>query len=413
MRPTVCGGMLTLSSIISVLHYLSRLTSMMAALVTEGTDSLQVALAHLFFNVFGIIIWYPIPVMRNVPIHAARQLGKACRAWRGFPILYIVIMFLVMPLALLAISSLFGSGEKSLVILGGCLIGIFFIFIIWFIWWWNWKQGRWIVGQFFHKRQRKVFAMDTLPYDLKYLQRKIKELQEHTQCEPAATPTLSPDKDPRSALITVADDMELSTRMVEALIAHTGLPEDEDILGPNGEDLGRFVHLEKEPMPPVDMTGWITYQMIVLVVILACVAGIFVWVGHLMARPQTSAVALGAFLAIMVGLFVVYRVLSFFVFGGKQKSIQAYETRQLNKTATAFYLPTMAQMTADINKLAAHTKLPALDTNLAAGYNSVVGSVVSAEGETGKTAAEAPAEAPVGDKAKDVEDDAEDAEVDA
>ena len=28
----------------------------------------QVALCHLFFNIFGIIFWYPIPFMRRVPL---------------------------------------------------------------------------------------------------------------------------------------------------------------------------------------------------------------------------------------------------------------------------------------------------------------------------------------------------------
>merc|ERR1719229_661406 len=45
-------------------------TGLMAALVSNKIDALQVALAHLFFNITGIIIFYPIPFMRKIPLHA-------------------------------------------------------------------------------------------------------------------------------------------------------------------------------------------------------------------------------------------------------------------------------------------------------------------------------------------------------
>merc|ERR1712238_411861 len=51
-------------------------TGIMASLVSSRLEALQVALCHFWFNISGIIIWYPIPVMRNVPLNAARKLGK-------------------------------------------------------------------------------------------------------------------------------------------------------------------------------------------------------------------------------------------------------------------------------------------------------------------------------------------------
>jgi Na+/phosphate symporter len=39
----------------------TTLTGFLAAMVSANTNSLQVALAHLFFNLTGILIWYPIP----------------------------------------------------------------------------------------------------------------------------------------------------------------------------------------------------------------------------------------------------------------------------------------------------------------------------------------------------------------
>ena len=69
----------------------TTVTALLAALVSDKIDSLQVALAHLCFNISGILIWYPIPFMRGIPLGAARSLGRATRIWRGFPVVYVSI----------------------------------------------------------------------------------------------------------------------------------------------------------------------------------------------------------------------------------------------------------------------------------------------------------------------------------
>jgi Na+/Pi-cotransporter len=61
----------------------TTITAIMAALVQFNQKSLQVALAHLFFNITGIVIWYPIPLTRAIPLKMARHCGAATRFWRG------------------------------------------------------------------------------------------------------------------------------------------------------------------------------------------------------------------------------------------------------------------------------------------------------------------------------------------
>merc|ERR1712151_46439 len=75
----------------------TTVTGLLAAGVSESPQALQVALAHLFFNITGIIIWYPVPFMRRIPLAGARTLGKATRLWKGFPLVYIFVTFLVVP----------------------------------------------------------------------------------------------------------------------------------------------------------------------------------------------------------------------------------------------------------------------------------------------------------------------------
>ena len=62
----------------------TTLSSILAALVAKGPNPLQVALAHLFFNITGVLIFYPIPHLRQIPIYIARKLGRLVALWRPF-----------------------------------------------------------------------------------------------------------------------------------------------------------------------------------------------------------------------------------------------------------------------------------------------------------------------------------------
>jgi sodium-dependent phosphate cotransporter len=157
----------------------TTITALLASLVSDSVESLQVALAHLFFNVTGIIIFYPIPFMR-FPLPAARRLGKATRLWRGFPLVYIIVMFFLLPLTLLGISALFEQGSVGFTTLGSVVVFLLGIFIIWFVYYWNRKGGRENCIACMDKRERKSQAMKSLAEDMAYLKNKIAALSEHT-----------------------------------------------------------------------------------------------------------------------------------------------------------------------------------------------------------------------------------------
>ena len=75
----------------------TTMTSMLAALAVMKKESLQIAFVHLFFNIIGILIWFPVPVMRQVPIKAACLLGFYASYWRLVPLIYILTMFVAVP----------------------------------------------------------------------------------------------------------------------------------------------------------------------------------------------------------------------------------------------------------------------------------------------------------------------------
>ena len=81
-------------------------TAILAALAsTSNFDSaLQIALCHLFFNLTGILIFYPVPFMRNIPIKFAKKLGCITAQYRWFAVLYLLFCFFLFPAAIFGLS---------------------------------------------------------------------------------------------------------------------------------------------------------------------------------------------------------------------------------------------------------------------------------------------------------------------
>ncbi|XP_027692415.1 sodium-dependent phosphate transport protein 2B-like [Vombatus ursinus] len=75
-------------------------TAILAALASPGNTlqyAVQIALCHFFFNISGVLLWYPVPCMR-LPIHLARGLGNITATYRWFAIFYLVSCFFLFPL---------------------------------------------------------------------------------------------------------------------------------------------------------------------------------------------------------------------------------------------------------------------------------------------------------------------------
>jgi len=66
--------------------------------------TLQVAYAHLLFNISGILIWYVIWPLRAVPINAAKFLGNTTAEYKWFAPTYLFFAFFLIPLLFFAFS---------------------------------------------------------------------------------------------------------------------------------------------------------------------------------------------------------------------------------------------------------------------------------------------------------------------
>ncbi|XP_036379766.1 sodium-dependent phosphate transport protein 2A-like [Megalops cyprinoides] len=81
-------------------------TAILAALASPGEKlaaSFQVALCHFFFNILGILLWYPVPVTR-LPVTMAKALGERTCRYRWFAVLYLITCFLLLPSLVLGLS---------------------------------------------------------------------------------------------------------------------------------------------------------------------------------------------------------------------------------------------------------------------------------------------------------------------
>eukprot|EP00929_Paragymnodinium_shiwhaense_P020682 TRINITY_DN136_c0_g1_i6.p1 TRINITY_DN136_c0_g1~~TRINITY_DN136_c0_g1_i6.p1 ORF type:complete len:625 (+),score=153.57 TRINITY_DN136_c0_g1_i6:76-1950(+) len=129
-------------------------TALIASLVSLKFDAVQIALCHLLFNITGILIWFPVPQMRQLPLKAARLLGLYASYYVAFPAVYIIIMFAVVPGVCLLISAIYGAS-----IAGGVLVtlaGLAGLAAFEYLWWVGHPKGEALCYKVLSKEQREA-----------------------------------------------------------------------------------------------------------------------------------------------------------------------------------------------------------------------------------------------------------------
>jgi len=76
----------------------TTITALLAALAASRPEALTVGLAHTVFNVAGIFLLFVIPIFRDVPVRAAERLADVAVERRTMAVLYVVVVFVVLPL---------------------------------------------------------------------------------------------------------------------------------------------------------------------------------------------------------------------------------------------------------------------------------------------------------------------------
>lgn len=105
--PLVAAGVLTLSNAFPVTlgaNVGTTITALLASVAAESPAALTIALAHVTFNVLGILIFYPTPALRRLPLILAERTAEAAVRHRSLVAVYLVGMFVVVPLGILFIA---------------------------------------------------------------------------------------------------------------------------------------------------------------------------------------------------------------------------------------------------------------------------------------------------------------------
>ena len=79
----------------------TTITALLASLVSGTIAPLAVAFSHLIFNIFGIAIIWPIERVRNIPIITAKWFTEIAIQNKIYPIIYILVVFFIVPLTLI------------------------------------------------------------------------------------------------------------------------------------------------------------------------------------------------------------------------------------------------------------------------------------------------------------------------
>jgi sodium-dependent phosphate cotransporter len=83
----------------------TTVTALIAALATGSTDAMTIALVHLLFNISAILLIYPFPRTREVPVMLAEKLADIAAFKKWIAAAYTLIVFIAVPIAGIVILS--------------------------------------------------------------------------------------------------------------------------------------------------------------------------------------------------------------------------------------------------------------------------------------------------------------------
>jgi solute carrier family 34 (sodium-dependent phosphate cotransporter) len=83
----------------------TTVTAFIAAMLNPNTaDSLSIAIVHFLFNLIGVLIFFPLPILRKLPIGLASAMGKLTLKYRLAGFVYLLTAFFFLPFSLIFLS---------------------------------------------------------------------------------------------------------------------------------------------------------------------------------------------------------------------------------------------------------------------------------------------------------------------
>ena len=101
--PLAGAGVLTLRQIFPFTlgaNIGTTVTALLAA-ITGTVSALVASFSHLLFNVFGILIIYGTPFLRNIPLALAENISETAVSKKYVPIFYLLTIFVIIPFCII------------------------------------------------------------------------------------------------------------------------------------------------------------------------------------------------------------------------------------------------------------------------------------------------------------------------
>lgn len=98
--PVVAAGVIALDHAFPITlgaNVGTTVTALLAALAADKPEGLTIAVAHFLFNVIGILIFYPLPQTRRIPLGMAKWMGGIAYRSRTAAIAFVALTFFIIP----------------------------------------------------------------------------------------------------------------------------------------------------------------------------------------------------------------------------------------------------------------------------------------------------------------------------
>lgn len=160
LTPLVAIEVLTLEQMVPLVmgaNIGTTFTGVLAALVGSSIAGMQIAVVHVLFNVIGVLTWYPIPRIRQIPINGAKFLGAVAAKYKPFPVIYVIMAFGLYPLLILGLSLGFESTNGG--VIAATVISFLVVLLLhyWIYHWYNKRGGKkWFEERFATKMALQV-----------------------------------------------------------------------------------------------------------------------------------------------------------------------------------------------------------------------------------------------------------------
>jgi sodium-dependent phosphate cotransporter len=80
----------------------TTITAFIAVTLNSNTaDAISIAIVHFLFNLTGVLIFFPIPLLRKIPLELANGLGTLTLRYRIVGLIYILLTFFIIPFSLI------------------------------------------------------------------------------------------------------------------------------------------------------------------------------------------------------------------------------------------------------------------------------------------------------------------------